>query len=226
MKRLIGIVLIICLSALSLSAQPGKRLYLFPEFVPGHFELHNRTVVDTRMNFDTAGQTVYYYDGEVLMEMTDLHLIKSLTVGDRVFVVRDGLLCERLDTPSGPVLVNWRFKNVNKGSKGAMGITTQGKVDVISSMNFGYDSYSPSNKGNREAADIHSVEVWEQANDNIYFFFADGDWHKVKSQKDLYRDFPAQAAPVKAYIKENRLSMSQTEKALKILGYLQGLLVQ
>lgn len=226
MKRFPSIVAFLILSAFSLAAQPGNRLYLFPEFTLGHFDLYNHSTVDAKMNFDAGGQKVYYYDGDTLMEMTDLHMVKTLTVGDRVFVVRDGLLCECFDNASGPVLVNWKFKSVNKGSKGAMGITTQGKVDVISSMNFGYGSYEPTNKGRREDADIHSVEVWDQKNDNTYFFFVKGVQHRVKTLKDLYKEFPAHAAQVKAFAKENRLTMTKVQDAFRIIDYLQTLVSQ
>ena len=210
MKRFPSIVAFLILSAFSLAAQPGNRLYLFPEFTLGHFDLYNHSTVDAKMNFDAGGQKVYYYDGDTLMEMTDLHMVKTLTVGDRVFVVRDGLLCECFDNASGPVL----------------GITTQGKVDVISSMNFGYGSYEPTNKGRREDADIHSVEVWDQKNDNTYFFFVKGGQHRVKTLKDLYKEFPAHAAQVKAFAKENRLTMTKVQDAFRIIDYLQTLVSQ
>ena len=226
MKRFLIFFACLLLTAVSLPAQPGKRLYLFPEFTVGHFELYNHSTVDVKMNFDAAGQKVYYYDGETLMEMTDLRMVKTLTVGGRVFVVRDGLLCERFENASGPVLVNWQFKSVNKGSKGAMGITTQGKVDVVSSMNFGYGSFEPTNKGRREEADIHSVEVWDQKNENTYFLTFGGVDYKVKTLKDLCRAFPDKAEDLKAFAKSNHLMMSKAEDAFRLIDYLHSLIDQ
>lgn len=223
MKRIFSFLLILALSVLSLLAQPSKRIYLFPEFTTGHIEFTNRSKADIRMNFDAAGQTIYYYSGDVLMEMTNLPMIRTLQVGDRVFVVREGLLCEVFDNESGPVLVNWKFKNVNKGSKGALGFATQGKVEVITSLDYGQMTYSPSNPGKLEGKGAHALEIWEQKNDNTYFLTLDGVEYKVKTLKDLYRAFPDRAAALKAYAKANHLMMTTAEDAFKVIDYLHTL---
>ena len=223
MKRLLTSIVIFGLSVLSLAAQQNKRIYLFPEFTVGQMEFYNHTIVDVKMNFDAAGQKVYYYDGGTLMEMTNLPMVKILQVGDRVFVVREGLLCEVFDKAIGPVLVNWKFKSVNKGSVGAMGIPTQGKVDVISSMDLGRSSYSPSNRGEADRADIHNVEIWEQKNDNTYFISIHKQWYRIKTLKDLYAAFPDYAPQLKGYAKSEHLTMVKADDAFKMFDYLHTL---
>ena len=223
MKRFFTCIAIFGLSVLSLAAQQNRRIYLFPEFTVARMEFYNHTVVDVKMNFDAAGQKVYYYDEETLMEMTNLPMVKILQVGDRVFVVREGLLCEVFDQAIGPVLVNWKFKTVNKGNVGAMGIPTQGKVDVISSMDLGQTSYSPSNKGETERADIHNPEIWEQKSDNTYFLSIHKQWYRIKTLKDLYAAFPDYASQLKGYAKSERLTMVKAEDAFKMFDYLHSL---
>lgn len=223
MKRLSIILTLLCLSLPALLAQPGKRYYLFPEFSVGQIEFFNGSKVKVKMNFDTVGQKVYYYDGETLMEMTNLPAVKTLQLNDRVFVVKQGLLCEVFDTGSGPVLVNWKFKNINKGSKGALGVATQGKVEVLSSFDFGHTTYSPSNPGKLEGKDSHALEIWEQKNDNTYFISVGETLYRVKLLRDLYEAFPDQAGRIKAFAKENHLTMAKVEDAFKVFDYLQSL---
>ena len=223
MKRIFFLFSCFVLCAVSLSAQPSNRIYLFPEFTVGHIEFSNRSKVDVRMNFDAAGQKIYYYSGDVLMEMTNLPMIRTLQVGDHVFVVREGLLCEVFDNASGPVLVNWKFKNVNRGSKGALGFATQGKVEVLSSFDYGGTTYSPSNPGKLEGKSAHALEIWEQKNDNTYFVTVGGTEYRVKVLKDLYKAFPDKAPALKAFAKANHLTMLNAEDAFKMFDYLRSL---
>ncbi|MBQ3723461.1 MAG: hypothetical protein II851_07095 [Bacteroidales bacterium] len=227
MKRFVTTFLLLCAALLSFAQnQQFERLYLFPDFTVGHIQFYNGSTVNVKMNFDARGQKIYYYDGETLMEMTNLPAIKTLTVQDRIFVVREGLLCEVFDNEKGPVLVNWKFKNVNKGSKGALGTTTQGKVEVLSSLDFGHTTYSTANPGKLEGKGVHSAEVWERKNDNTYFVPLDDQWYRIKTLKDLYTAFPAQAAQLKSYAKSNYLTMIKAEDAFKIIDYLQTLLTE
>ena len=223
MKRLIITLTLLCLSFPALLAQPGKRYYLFPEFSVGQIDFFNGSKVSVKMNFDAAGQKIYYYDGETLMEMTNLPAIRTLQLCDRVFVVKNGLLCEVFDTESGPVLVNWNFKNVNRGSKGAMGLTTQGKVEVLTSFDFGHTTYTPSNMGKLEGNNYHAMEIWEQKNDNTSFISVEGSQYEVKRLKDLYAAFPDKAAEIKAFAKENHLTLTKVEDAFRMFEYVQSL---
>ena len=225
MKRFISLLFILCVSIPWTGAQNQQfeRRYLFPEFTVGHIQFYNGSQVNIKMNFDARNQKIFYYDGETLMEMTNLPMIKTLTIQDRVFIVKEGLLCEVFDNEKGPVLVNWSFKNVNKGSKGALGTTTQGKVEVLSSFDFGHSTYSPANPGKLEGKGIHAAEVWEKKNDNTYFVSIRDQWYRIKTLKDLYAAFPEYATQLKGYAKSIRLTMVKAEDAFKMFDYLHSL---
>lgn len=225
MKRFLTLLTALCVFSLSASAQNQQfeRMYLFPDFTVGQIRFFNGSEVNIKMNFDARNQKIFYYDGEALMEMTNLPMIKTLTVQDRVFVVKEGLLCEVFDNEKGPVLVNWKFKNVNKGSKGALGATTQGKVEVLSSFDFGQTTYSPANPGKLEGKGVHAAEVWEKKNDNTYFVSVRDQWYRIKTLKDLYAAFPGYASQLKGYAKSSRLTMINAEDAFKMFDYLHSL---
>ena len=203
MKRLL---VILSLLSLPILAQAQGHFFLFPDFVEGHIRFVNRSEEVVRMNFDALNQKVFYYEGETLMELTRPELISRVEVGERTFTVRDGFFCEIIDREGGKVLVNWKFKQVNVGSKGALGATTQAKVEVL----------------NARSDDVQ--EIWKQKSDNTYFFMAGGQEHRIRRLKELYRAFPAQSKQLKAFAKANKLTMTNADDAFRLLDYLWSIL--
>ncbi|MCR5710631.1 MAG: hypothetical protein K6G79_09155 [Bacteroidales bacterium] len=204
MKRFLLLTLT---AMMSLSASYAQQpVYLFPEFEPSTIRFINRTTAEVKVNFDALGQGFYYYDGATMMELLNRDLIKDITVGDRTFIFKDGLFCEVFERESGRVLVNWKFKKVNVGSKGALGATTQAKVDVLN--------------GSSE----YINEIWQQKNDNTYIITVGDTDYSVKRLKDLYRAFPTVAGQLKAFVRENKLEMTSAEQAFRVIDYLRSIL--
>ncbi len=198
----------------SLCAFAQREVFLFPDFQKAHIVFYNNATSDVELNIDTYNQVIYYIQGEQLMQMTNMQSIGNLTVGDRRFVIHDGLLCEAVDVNGRPVLVNWKFKNVNKGSKGALGATTQSKVEVLWT-NLEAGTVVPG-EGRAAQQGDYVLEVWQMKSDNTYFISVDGRDYRVKKLKDLYKAFPDVAPQLKAYAKENRLLMTSAEDSFKI----------
>lgn len=211
MKRLI-ILAAALMSCLCAFAQ--REAFLFPDFQKGHIVFYNNATSDVELNIDTYNQVIYYIQGDQLMQMTNMQSIGNLTVGDRRFVIHDGLLCEAVDVNGRPVLVNWKFKNVNKGSKGALGATTQNKVEVLWT-NLEAGTVVPG-EGRAAQQGDYVLEVWQMKSDNTYFISVDGRDYRVKKLKDLYKAFPDVAPQLKAFAKENRLLMTSAEDSFKI----------
>ena len=217
MKRFIITLIALCGLILPASAQSAKQdAYLFPEFVRGHLVFSNGSTADVDLDFDTIRQTLYYIRGNDVMELTNLQDVRTLAVGNRTFVMHNGLLCEVYDLKGEKVLVNWKFRNVNKGSKGAMGSTTQNRVDVL------WTSGSHATADDRTGE--HALDIWQIRCENTYFLAVDGQDHQVRKLKDLYKAFPAQAPALKAYAKENRLLMTSAEDSFKLFAELFRLL--
>lgn len=205
MKRFLFILtaLLACLQA---SAQ--QESYLFPDFVRGHLVFANGSSADAEVDFDTIRQTLYYIRGNDVMELTNLQDLRTLTIGKRTFVMHDGLLCEVYDLGENKVLVNWRFRNVNKGSKGALGATTQNRVDVL--WTDGSHATAEDRTGE------HSLDIWQVRCENTYYITHGGKDYRVKKLKDLYKAFPDVAPQLKAFAKENHLLMTSAEDSFKI----------
>ena len=209
MKRFI-IILTALLAGLQASAQ--RTTFLFPDFTEGSLVFFNQSKADLKLNFDTINQTLYYMQGDQLMELTNLKDVRTLTAGGREFVLHDGLLCEILDNHGKKILVNWRFRNVNKGSKGAMGATTQNRVDVL--WTAGSQATATDRTGE------HALDIWQIRCENTYFITVGDKYYRVKKLKDLYKAFPDVAPQLKAYSKENRLLMTSAEDSFKIFDKL------
>ncbi len=225
MRRFLTVILLSALTGFSLLAQ--QRYYLFSEFKPGEIKFKGYSRPEkVLMNIDAMGQRIFYFQGETLMELTNASMIDTLKVNGLKFVMKDGLLCEQMAWQNDTVYVNWKFKNVNKGSKGALGFTTQAKVEVLHSYEFTPATPFPVTDWNRysEDGDGASVEVWQRKSDNTYFFYVDRKEYKVKRLKELYAAFPLQAPDLKAYVKEKKYTMESAQEALTVIAYLKSLL--
>lgn len=220
MKRILSTLLLWALLALPLAAQ--QPLYLFPEFMSGvlHFSGFNPEKVP--VNIDAVGQRILYQKGESVMELTNAYSLQSLEVNGKTFVMKNGLLCEQLAWQQDTIYVNWRFKKVNMGSVGAMGATTQNKVDVLWTNSVAGTPVE--GEGRYYAMGEHANEVWERKNDNTYFFTVNGTEYKAKRVNDLYKAFPQQKAELKAYVKQKKYSMDNAQQALSVIMYLKGLI--
>ena len=226
MKRFLSVLFASVLLVSPLAAQ--QRFFLFSEFVPGEISFRGFSRPEkVVMNIDAMGQKIFYLQGETLMELTNASMIDSIRVEGKKFVMKDGLISEELAWPGDTVYVNWKFKNVNKGSKGALGATTQAKVEVVQSFEFSPATPFPVADWHRYSMDEDgapgSVEVWQRKNDNTYFFTLDGTEYKVKRLKDLYKAFPDKAPALKAYVKEKKYTMENAQQALSVIAYLKTL---
>ena len=219
MKRII-IILTVLLAGLQASAQ--KTTFLFPDFTEGRLVFFNQSKADLRLNFDTINQTLYYMQDDQLMELTNLKDVRTLTAGGREFVLHDGLLCEVVETGGRRILVNWKFRNVNKGSKGALGATTQSKVDVLWT-NLDAGTIVPG-QGRYAEMGEYALEIWQMKSDNTYFITVGEQDYRVRKLKDLYKAFPDVAPQLKAFAKENHLLMTSAEDSFKIFTELFRLL--
>ncbi len=226
MKHFLTVLFVSALLVTPLAAQ--QRFFLFSEFVPGEISFRGFSRPEkVVMNIDAMGQKIFYLQGETLMELTNASMIDSIRVEGKKFVMKDGLISEELAWPGDTVYVNWKFKNVNKGSKGALGATTQAKVEVVQSFEFSPATPFPVADWHRYSMDEDgapgSVEVWQRKNDNTYFFTLDGTEYKVKRLKDLYKAFPDKAPALKEYVKEKKYTMENAQQALSVIAYLKTL---
>ena len=220
MKLTLSALFVSLFSALSLMAQ--QPVFLFPEFQPGTLSFQGfERKEHLLLNIDAMGQRIYYLQGETLMELTNMYQMDTLLVNGKRFVMKEGLLCEQLAWPGDTVYVNWKFKNVNKGTKGALGSTTHNKVDVL------WTSVAPGEPVQGEGVYAqrgdYMLEVWQRKGNNTYIFSIDGVQYKAQRLGDLYKAFPDKAPELKAYVKEKKYTLENAQQALQVISYLKRL---
>jgi len=211
------------LLALAFSASAQQRMYLFPDFTDASVRFIGNTRLEKlRLNFDMLSQKLLYLDGETLMEITNMPMIQTVVTGDRQFMMREGMLCEVINVQDMQVLVNWRVKKVNVGSRGALGYTTQAKVEVLRSFEFD-TPYTITDFRKPTEQDVHSLEVWRQKNENTYFLNIGGDVKKVQYLKDLYKAYPEHVQALISFAKAKKPKTLNAEDAFKMFQYLNTL---
>ena len=125
MKKILS-ALVIALIAVGAAAQ--DKIYIFPEFTPGHIVMTDDSVDDADFNFDALSQKLLYRKAGRVMEIANLPMVRSLKIGEREFLLHDGLLCEVLRRQGGAVLVNWKFKLEEEGDDAVYGAPKQSIV--------------------------------------------------------------------------------------------------
>lgn len=217
MKTVLSALTIFLLTFLTASAQ--ETAWLFQKFSKAEIEFRNHSKNRAEINFDVVSQRLCFLQNGTIMEVTNSSAIRSIIFSDRIFVMKDNLLCEVIPSDGDTIYVNWSMKNANIGSKGVFGLPTQGSVQVLSGLELD-GRYSVTNLGKYKNQDIYSKDIWTQKNDNTYFFRVGGREYKAKYLSTLYELFPERKTELKKYAKENKLNMSSAENAFKLIGFL------
>lgn len=215
MKKLI-IISALLLSGAAASAQGC--IFLFGDFTPAEFTFRRGKGTQALFNFDTKGQKLYYIDGDNYMEMTNVQRIDTVKVGYRKFVFHDSRFCEYVHSDKGDVFINWHLRDSFVGKQGAMGLTTQGKVEVLEVPGLNSE-YSYDNIGKYE----DRTDVWTVKNENGYYFTLEGKEYEFRRLAELYKALPDKAADIKAFVKSKRISLKNTREALAVIYYIYSL---
>lgn len=216
MKR-ISIFLALAALLLTASAQTGP-IFLFEKFTNARIHFKNRSVTVSSMNYDAAGGKMYFMQQEDFMELTNAAAIDTIAWGNRKFIPHGRRFHEvfRLDQSGAVIYVDWLLKDVHLGSKGAMGLPTQGKVENLKLGDFtgeapGFDGYTTQG--------TYDKDVWKRKNDNTYYLNCDGKTRKIKNLKQLCQAFPDLATELRHYAHHEKLDMGQVPDALKLLDF-------
>lgn len=209
-RKFLLVILTLTMALTDLNAQ--GYIFLFKDFTQATFHMKDRSFAKSKINIDTKGQKIYYMQGEDVMELTNLHRIDTISVGPRRFVYKDDMICEYVRNEHGGIYINWKLRDSYVGKEGAMGLTTQGKVEVMQVP--GLDSkYSINNMGKYE----DETDVWSIHNENNYIFSLDGREYKFRRLKELYKAFPDKAPALKEFVIQNNISLSSAAEALRVI---------
>lgn len=210
MKKITLIVLLCTLSQL-LPAQ-SSQLFIFDNFYNAKVFFKNRSVTAASMNFDAMNGKMFFKDGGEVMELTNVAQIDSVVwAGKRKFVASHGTFQEEVKMPHGTVLIQWRLKNVNVGSTGALGTTTQAKVEKLNirAMNGVYSFDNTQN----------TADLYKQRNDNEYYITVGGKLKKISSMKHVLKAYPNHEKDIKEYVDKENIKMEDPAAVLQLLDY-------
>jgi hypothetical protein len=202
--------------ALVTTAQAYDPLFIFEQFSNAKIHFKNRSVTVAAMNYDAVNDKMYFKNNGELMELSNQEMIDSISwAGKRSFITNGKSYLEKVNLDNGTCYIAWRIKNVNVGSAGAYGTTTQGKVESISVRSLGVFSATD--------AASHSGDVFQQKNANEYYLPIDGKFMKVTNLKHLYKLYPEHKDAIKEYADKEKIKMNEPLSVLQVLNYCMGL---
>lgn len=207
---------IFSICVLTSAAQSNSPLFIFDNFYNAKIHFKNRSVTVATMNYDAVNDKMYFKQNDDLMELTNAASIDSIVwAGKRCFVTHGNRFLEKVDLKNGTCFIGWRIKNVNVGSTGALGSTTQAKVESISIRSMGVFS--------AQDASSHSADVFQQKNVNEYFLTKNGKFNKVTNLKHVQKLFPDHKEAIKKFADEHDVKMQEPLSVLELLNYCMGL---
>lgn len=214
MKRLLPLILFFWV-ALTVSAQ-NEPLFIFEQFVNAKIHFKNRSVTVAPMNYDAVNDKMFYKDKGNLMELTNAAIIDSIVwAGKRSFIPHTGGFMEQVKMGNGTVFIHWHIKNVNVGSRGALGMVTQAKVESISVRAMGVFSATD--------ATSQSADVYQQKNANEYYLPIEGKLKKITTKKHVLKLYPQHKAAIEEFMDKNKIQMTEPHSVLELLNFCMGL---
>ena len=214
MKRLLPLILFFWV-ALTVSAQ-NEPLFIFEQFVNAKIHFKNRSMTVAPMNYDAVNDKMFYKDKGNLMELTNAAIIDSIVwAGKRSFIPHTGGFMEQVKMENGTVFIHWHIKNVNVGSRGALGMVTQAKVESISVRAMGVFSATD--------ATSQSADVFQQKNANEYYLPIEGKLKKITTKKHVLKLYPQHKAAIEEFMDKNKIQMTEPLSVLELLNFCMGL---
>ena len=194
----------------------NQPLFIFDQFINAKIHFRNHSVTVAPMNYDAVNNKMYFKQGNDLMELTNAALIDSISwAGKRCFVTYNQGYLERVKLENGIVFIQWRIKNINVGSKGAMGTVTQAKVEQVNIRALGVFS--------AEDARINSADVYQKKTRNDYYLSINGNLKKVSTIKQLIKLYPNHKSAVESFVENEKIKMEEPLSVLQLLDYCMGL---
>lgn len=198
-------------------AQQFNRIFLLSEFMPAKVMFRNHSTISVKINYDASNKVMLYRQGDDLMELTNTATIDTIIVDGHRFVPAEKGFYDVVLAKNGVIYIDWLLKDVNIGSKGALGAVTQGSVHNLQMTDLGnsdamyYGAYGQQKIG--------ATDIYLRKNDNTYYIKKEGQFIKVKTVKQICKVFPEHKDEISSFVKENKIDMKDTGKALTLIDY-------
>ncbi|MCE2616636.1 hypothetical protein [Phocaeicola oris] len=221
--RKILFILFVFLCSSTMAQQ--KRIYFFPEFIKSKIVYKNKAKFVVMLNYDASNKKMLYMQDDQMMELINPQTVDTIYTGGRTWVYHNQQFCEVIQRENGnKILIGWVMKNVYKGQKGALGMTTQAHVQKLRAVDFAGAQNGQNMNAGMEAAQYDSwnadFDVWKQKNNNTYYFNIGDKQYALTSLKSVYKAFPERKEEIKMFVHDKKLDMMNAEKALEIIDFL------
>lgn len=203
MKRWL-LILLVCPLVSVVQAQHDP-VFIFENFLHAKIHFKNWSVTVVPMNYDMANDKMYFKRDGQLMELIQLELIDSVVWAKKLcFVQYETGFLEKVKMEHGTAYIHWKVRNMNIGSRGALGSITQAKVDQV---------FSAVNKQN------YNADIYKLRNSNDYYLMLDGSLKKATTKKQILKLFPGHEEDIERFIEEKDIKMQAAQSVLELLDY-------
>lgn len=216
MKKILFTLAYLFLIQLAYAQGGNETVFIFNEFETAKVHFKNKTITITPMNYDAAKSRMCFMQDGTIMELTNAAAIDSIVWSEqsRKFITHGRLFLEEIKLSNNTVYINWKVRNVNTGSKGALGIRTQAKVEAINIRALGVYS----NEDNK-----NHIDIYELKNNNEYYLPIQEKWEKIKTPKQLIQLFPEYKEEINTYIKNRKVDATKTTAMLQLIEFCSNL---
>lgn len=215
----------LCLCGLSMTrAQQFARIYLFDDFVSAQVKFRNHSVSNVLLNYDASNKVLLFQQGEEMMEVTATAQIDTIVVGDRRLIPGTKGFLEAVPVNHGWVFIDWLLKDVNIGSRGALGAVTQGSVHNLQMGDLGLNATEMYTPYGRQK--LGSTDIYRRKNDNTYYIYRNSGMAKLKTLKQVEKVFSVHKEAIAAFAEERKINPREPEDMLTLLDYCLSLEVE
>lgn len=198
-------LLFIVLASASNAQQP---IMLFDDFRSGTVYLKKRITTKAELNYDARnGKMIYLLDDQE-MTLTNNHEVDSIVFDDSKFILYKKIYLEVANESNGSIFINWKLRESLKGYRGAMGLTTQTKIESIDL------SHITTKKNVQSTAEITKIE-----NNNEYWFYVKGKLVKCRNEKNLMKQFPNNKEQLRDFIKREKIRFKNPTDAIRLINF-------
>ena len=200
----------------TISAQQPKSEFLFPDFKLAKVYFTNGRQSDEKVNYHLLSDKIRFIDkaDNQIKEVSDPQIIKSIIIGERVFIPNpdgEGWLEVLSDKPV--VEVQYFVKAKPKAKEAGYGGTSE-----LTSTST-YSEYSDGGTMTRlKETEMEVVDYY-----NYYWIVKDGKRKLFKSLVQFVKLYPKQKEQLNQYIQDNAINFEDVKAIVKLCIYAENL---
>ncbi len=194
-----------------LSAQTQERsAYLLDQFTTSIATGKQSAPMRAEFNYDCIKQEMHFIENGEIMKLEPISQVDTIFLGDHKMIPYGSHFLDVVHiTPHYKLMADYKRKVVNRGKKGAMGLTTQGSVENI----------DVSKLAEGRQLQMTDIAVYECVDEISYVLEIGTNKKKFNNAKSLMKLFPEKKAQIEAYIKEHKVSFSDIRAVASLTDF-------